>query len=108
MRRPSCRLTLKIKNLNFEDVTSLISDIIFLHQLAQARPHNALHFLVNHFHFLVINIGVYCQELLSLEFNPYYQYSRQIGTCLPTPVSPTLDQKMPFHLLKKNYICASK
>ena len=29
-----------------EDVTSLISDIIFLYQLVQARPHNVLHFLV--------------------------------------------------------------
>ena len=28
------------------DVTSLLSDIIFLYQLAQARPRNVLHFLV--------------------------------------------------------------
>ena len=27
-------------------VTSLTSDMIFLYQLAQARPHNVLHFLV--------------------------------------------------------------
>ena len=27
--------------------TSLISDIIFLYQLAQARPHNVLYFLVS-------------------------------------------------------------
>ena len=30
-----------------EAITSLISDIIFLYQLAQARPHNVLHFLVS-------------------------------------------------------------
>ena len=29
-----------------EAITSLISDIIFLYQLAQAHPHNVLHFLV--------------------------------------------------------------
>ena len=46
MRVPSCQLALNIKNLNFEDVTSLISDIIFLYQLAKAHPHNVLHFLV--------------------------------------------------------------
>ena len=33
--------------LNFEDVTSLISDIIFLYQLAQAHPYKVLHFLVH-------------------------------------------------------------
>ena len=32
--------------LNFEDVTSVISDIMFLYLLAQARPHDVLHFLV--------------------------------------------------------------
>ena len=50
MRGPSCELALNIKSSNFEDVTScthpLISDIIFLYQLAQAHPHNVLHFLV--------------------------------------------------------------
>ena len=30
--------------LNFEDVTSLISDIIFLYQLAKAHPRKVLHF----------------------------------------------------------------
>ena len=30
----SCQITLNTTNLNFEDVTSLISDIIFLYQLA--------------------------------------------------------------------------
>ena len=46
-----CELALNSKKLNFEDATSLISDIIYLHQLAQAHPHNVLHFLV---HFLCI------------------------------------------------------
>ena len=46
MRGPSCQLAVNINNLNFEDVTSLISDIILLYQLAQARPHGVLHFLV--------------------------------------------------------------
>ena len=46
MRGPSCQLALNIKNLHFEDFYQLISDIIFLYQLAQARPHNVLHFLV--------------------------------------------------------------
>jgi len=32
--------------LNFEDVTSLFSDITFLYQLAPAHPHNVLYFLV--------------------------------------------------------------
>ena len=45
MRGPSCLLALNIKK--FEDVTSLISDILFLYQLTQARPHNVLHFLVS-------------------------------------------------------------
>ena len=43
MRGPSCQLAL---NMNFEDVTSLISDIIFLYQPAQACPHNVLQFLL--------------------------------------------------------------
>ena len=50
MRGPSFQLALNIKNLNFEDITpvyhSSASDIIFLYQLDQARPHNVLHFLV--------------------------------------------------------------
>ena len=32
---------------NFENVTSLISDVIFLYQLAQAHPYKVLHFLVH-------------------------------------------------------------
>jgi len=46
VRGPSCQLAVNINNLNFEDATSLISDLIFLYQLAQARPHGVLHFLV--------------------------------------------------------------
>ena len=39
MRGPLCQLALNTEHLmNFEDVTSLINDIIFLHQLAQVRP----------------------------------------------------------------------
>ena len=37
MMGPSCQLILNIKNLNFEDVTFLISDITFL---SQAHPYN--------------------------------------------------------------------
>ena len=44
MRGPSCQLALHIKYLNFYH--SSASDIIILHQLAQARPHNVLHFLL--------------------------------------------------------------
>ena len=47
MRGLSCQLALNIINLNFEDVYithPLMSDIIFLYQLTQACPHNALHF----------------------------------------------------------------
>ena len=45
VRDQLCQLALN-KDLNFEDVTSLISDIIFLYQLAQTLSHNVLHFLV--------------------------------------------------------------
>ena len=44
VRAPSCQLAL---NMNFEDVTSLTnSSVTYSCQLAQARPHNVLHFLV--------------------------------------------------------------
>ena len=36
--------TCNITKLNFEDVTSLTIDIIFLYQLAQAHPHNVLQY----------------------------------------------------------------
>ena len=53
-------------------VTSLISDMIFLYQLAQARPHNVLHFLVvlvlcgrwprNKSIFILFNGTLYCSS----------------------------------------------
>ena len=46
MRGPSCQLVLNIENLNFDDITSLITSSVFLYQLAQAPPRNVLHFLV--------------------------------------------------------------
>ena len=58
----SCQLALNINNLNFKDVTSLISD---LYQLAQARPHNVLHFLVDtEFCLRVNNLIVLCHVIL--------------------------------------------
>ena len=46
MRGPSCQLALSIKFQQFYITHQLISDITFLYQLAKARPHNVLRFLV--------------------------------------------------------------
>jgi len=45
VRGPLCQLAL---NMNFVDVISLISDIIFLYQLAHARSHNVSTFFSSH------------------------------------------------------------
>ena len=56
----SCQLALNINN--FKDVTSLISN---LYQLAQARPHNVLYFLVDtEFCLWVNNLIVLCHVSL--------------------------------------------
>ena len=60
MKGPSCQLAL---NINFEDVTSLISDIIFLYQLAQAYPHNVLHFLVTFVMYSILYLGIHVMVL---------------------------------------------
>ena len=43
-------------------ITSLITDLKFLYQLAQARPHNVLHFLVY--------LSIFLSLSLSLSLNP--------------------------------------
>ena len=60
VKGPSCQLAL---NINFEDVTSLIRDIIFLYQLAQAHPHNVLHFLVTFAMYSILYLGIHVMVL---------------------------------------------
>ena len=79
---PLCQLAVNIRILKM--LHHAISDIIFLYQLAQAWPHNVLHFLMIHMHVYVFNSRVKFL-LMSIQKCQYINTPQQVLCPKDTP-----------------------